>query len=58
MVAAGTMAELMRHPESVTARCLREPMRHPREPRRAVQKRGREPTPMLRLEGISLQILL
>ncbi len=29
IVAAGTLAELAEHPESVTGRCLREPRRHP-----------------------------
>ena len=29
VVASGKIAELMRHPESQTGRCLREPMRHP-----------------------------
>jgi excinuclease ABC subunit A len=57
VVAAGTMEEIMRVPESVTGRCLREPMRHPLEPRRPVVKRGARATPMLGMEGISLHNL-
>ena len=33
VVAQGSLAELMRHPESLTARYLREPLRHPLRPR-------------------------
>ncbi|HWL63067.1 MAG TPA: excinuclease ABC subunit UvrA [Steroidobacteraceae bacterium] len=57
VVVAGTMAEILAHPDSITGRCLREPMRHPVEPRRPVVKRGASATPMLRLEGISLHNL-
>src|SRR5690606_24272671 len=57
VVAAGTMEELLQHPDSITARCLREPMRHPVAPRRHVVKRGREATPALCLEGIRLHNL-
>src|SRR5690606_39002120 len=57
VVAAGTMEELLRHPDSITARCLRAPMRHPATPHRPVVRRGREPTPVLRLEGINLHNL-
>ncbi len=39
VVAMGTLEELMRHPESLTARYLREPLRHPLLPRPAT---GRE----------------
>ncbi|MGE3310925.1 MAG: excinuclease ABC subunit UvrA [Limisphaerales bacterium] len=39
VVAEGTLAELMRHPDSVTGRCLREPSRFPtRGERRPVRK--------------------
>src|SRR5690606_38305881 len=57
VVAAGTMEELLRHPDSITARCLRAPMRHPATPHRPVVRRGREPTPVLRLEGVNLHNL-
>ncbi len=41
VVAEGTLAELMRHPDSVTGRCLREPRRFPaRGERRPVGKPG------------------
>ncbi len=57
VVAAGTLPELLRHPGSLTARCLREPMRHPAQPRRPVIRRGKDTTPVLRLEGINLHNL-
>ncbi|MET0280568.1 MAG: excinuclease ABC subunit UvrA [Steroidobacteraceae bacterium] len=57
VVAAGTMAQIMATPGSVTGRCLREPMQHPLQPRRPVVKRGAQATPLLRLEGISLHNL-
>jgi excinuclease ABC subunit A len=57
VVAAGTMEEIMRVPESVTGRCLREPMHHASEPHRPVVKRGAKATPMLGIEGISLHNL-
>ncbi|MEJ0099658.1 MAG: excinuclease ABC subunit UvrA [Pseudomonadota bacterium] len=57
VVAAGTMEEIMRVPESVTGRCLREPMRHAAEPRRPVVKRGANATPMVEVDGISLHNL-
>jgi excinuclease ABC subunit A len=57
VVASGTMAELLRHPDSITARCLRAPMRHPAQPRRPVIRRGRDATPALRLEGVALHNL-
>ena len=40
VVAAGTAAELMRVPASVTGRYLAAPLRHPRKPRRAVDPAG------------------
>ena len=57
VVAAGTMEEIMRVPESVTGRCLREPMRHATEPRRPVVKRGAKATPVLALEDVTLHNL-
>ncbi|MEO6079454.1 MAG: excinuclease ABC subunit UvrA [Steroidobacteraceae bacterium] len=57
VVATGTMADLLRSPDSVTGRCLREPMQHPAAPRRPVIRRGSNATPALRVEGISLHNL-
>ncbi|MEO8315175.1 MAG: excinuclease ABC subunit A, partial [Pseudomonadota bacterium] len=57
VVAEGTMAQLLRSPDSVTGRCLRHPMQHPDEPRRPVIRRGANATPLLRMEGISLHNL-
>jgi excinuclease ABC subunit A len=57
VVVAGTMADVLRHPDSVTGRCRREPKRHPQTPRRPVVKRGRDATPMLRLSDICLHNL-
>ncbi len=57
VVAEGTMAQILRSPDSVTGRCLREPMQHPDQPRRSVVRRGASATPVLRVEGISLHNL-
>jgi excinuclease ABC subunit A len=57
VVAEGTMAEIMRVPESVTGRCLREPMRHDLAPRRPVIRRGARATPVVRALGITLHNL-
>ncbi len=57
VVAAGTMAQILRSPDSVTARCLREPMQHPATPRRPVIRRGANATPMLTLAGVTLHNL-
>jgi excinuclease ABC subunit A len=57
VVVSGTMADVLRHPASITGRCLREPMRHPATPRRPVIRRGRAATPQLRLQDISLHNL-
>jgi excinuclease ABC subunit A len=51
------MEEIMRSPDSITGRCLREPMRHAAKPLRPVVKRGANATPMLRMEGITLHNL-
>ncbi len=53
LVAEGTAAQLMRNPESVTGRFLREPLRHPAKPRRAVDAE----TPALQIEGATLHNL-
>jgi excinuclease ABC subunit A len=50
VVAAGTVADLMDNPRSVTGQFLRKPLQHPRHPQRAVTTR----TPGLRLEGVTL----
>ena len=57
VVAEGTMAEIMRNPDSVTGRFLREPMHHDLIPRRKIVKRGAHATPTLRAEGITLHNL-
>ncbi|MFN9014199.1 MAG: excinuclease ABC subunit A, partial [Pseudomonadota bacterium] len=53
LVAQGTAADLSRVPESVTGRLLAHPMRHPLQPRRAVDPDG----PALELRGARLHNL-
>jgi excinuclease ABC subunit A len=53
LVAAGSARELERTPASVTGRYLAEPLRHPAQPRRAIDAR----TPQLELLGIRLHNL-
>ncbi len=53
VVAQGTLAELMRHPDSLTARYLREPLRHPLVPRPATHA----DTPALDIRGAQLHNL-
>ncbi|MFO1327435.1 MAG: excinuclease ABC subunit UvrA [Rubrivivax sp.] len=53
LVAEGTVAELMGHPQSLTGRLLAQPLRHPLQPRRAVDLLG----PALYLKGASLHNL-
>jgi excinuclease ABC subunit A len=53
VVGAGRVGELIANPESLTGRYLREPLRHPREPRRAVDAR----TPSLTIHGAKLHNL-
>jgi excinuclease ABC subunit A len=53
VIAAGTAAELLRNPRSVTGQLLAAPLRHARLPRRAVTAG----TPALQLAGISLHNL-
>jgi excinuclease ABC subunit A len=50
LVAAGTVADLMRNPRSVTGRFLREPLLHPARPHRAVDG----DTPSLTLAKVTL----
>jgi excinuclease ABC subunit A len=57
IVGQGTLADLMATPGSITGRCLRSPMQHTLKPRRSVVIRGKEPTPMLQLRGITLHNL-
>ena len=53
VVAMGNLQELMRHPDSLTARYLREPLRHPLLPRPATSARS----PALDLRGARLHNL-
>jgi excinuclease ABC subunit A len=53
LVAQGRVEDLAREPASLTGRCLAQPLRHPVQPRRAVDA----DTPRLRLEGASLHNL-
>ena len=57
VVAAGTIKDLLRSKDSITGRCLREPMQHPAEPRRPVIRRGARATALLRVQGINLHNL-
>ncbi|HSJ97224.1 MAG TPA: excinuclease ABC subunit A, partial [Myxococcota bacterium] len=53
IVAQGTAAELEAHPESLTGRFLRQPLRHPVQPRRPVPKSA----PALEVRGANLHNL-
>ena len=53
VVATGTAAELMGQPESLTGRCLAQPILHPRAPRRPVARTAAA----IRIEGASLHNL-
>ena len=57
IVAAGTLEELMAHEESVTGRCLREPLQHPLRPRRRVVMRGANASPVLTVRRAALHNL-
>jgi excinuclease ABC subunit A len=57
VVASGTVKDLLRNPDSVTGRCLREPLQHATVPKRPVVTRGAAATPMLRIEGARLHNL-
>jgi excinuclease ABC subunit A len=50
VVGEGTVADLIANPRSTTGRFLREPLRHPAQPRREVNSR----TPSLQLEHVRL----
>ena len=50
LVGAGTVADLIANPRSTTGRYLREPLRHPAQPRRPTSARS----PALRLERVEL----
>jgi excinuclease ABC subunit A len=53
VIAQGHADDLMEHPQSITGRFLKEPLRHPLQPRRAVTQK----TPCLQLFGASLHNL-
>ncbi len=53
IVGAGRVGDLIANPESLTGRYLREPLRHPREPRRPVDAR----TPSLTIHAAKLHNL-
>jgi excinuclease ABC subunit A len=53
VIATGHADDLMRQPDSITGRFLREPLRHPLHPRRAVAKDG----PAIRVEKAKLHNL-
>ncbi|TAN55986.1 MAG: excinuclease ABC subunit A, partial [Betaproteobacteria bacterium] len=53
VVAAGSVEDLQRAPDSITGRFLAQPLRHPLQPRREVNRS----TPSLRLNGASLHNL-
>jgi excinuclease ABC subunit A len=57
VVGSGTVRDLMANPASITGRYLREPLRHPRVPRRPVVLRGRDATPVLEVKGATLHNL-
>jgi excinuclease ABC subunit A len=57
VVGSGTVRDLMANPASLTGRYLREPLRHPRVPRRPVRLRGRDATPVLGVMGATLHNL-
>jgi excinuclease ABC subunit A len=53
VVAEGTADELSRHPDSITGRFLREPLKHPVQPRRPVNRK----TPSIEIAGAELHNL-
>ncbi len=53
VVAQGTLQDLMDSPASVTGKYLREPLRHPIQPRRPITK----DTPLIRVRGAALHNL-
>jgi excinuclease ABC subunit A len=57
IVGEGTVHDLMANPDSVTGRFLREPLRHPVKPRRAVTRNGSDDEPRLQIRGARLHNL-
>lgn len=58
VVASGTLAELVKHPESVTGQCLRAEKKFPaRGERRSVSRKGKSPTPQLILRNATVNNL-
>jgi excinuclease ABC subunit A len=53
VIAQGTAADLRHHPDSITGRFLAQPLQHPLQPRRPVERRA----PQLMLRGASLHNL-
>jgi excinuclease ABC subunit A len=53
IVAAGTLDELMRHPDSITGQCIAHPLKHPLMPRRRWNKNDAA----LELRGVSMHNL-
>ena len=53
VVACGDLEHVMNHPSSVTGRYLRQPLRHPMQPRRAVER----DTPRVKVRGARLHNL-
>ncbi len=53
VVAEGTADELSRHPDSITGKFLREPLKHPVQPRRPVNRK----TPSMEVVGANLHNL-
>ncbi len=57
VVAAGSVARLMKEPRSLTGRFLARPLRHPLFARRAVKLRGRGADPSIEVQGARLHNL-
>jgi excinuclease ABC subunit A len=57
VVAAGSVARLMKEPRSLTGRFLARPLHHPLFARRAVKLRGRGASPCIEIRGASLHNL-
>lgn len=54
IVGEGTVDDLIANPNSVTGRCLREPLQHPAKPRRPVKRSGTQATAQLTLHKAKL----
>jgi excinuclease ABC subunit A len=57
VVAAGTVSQLMKQPDSVTGRFMARPLRHPLLPRRPVTLRGRGADACVEIQGARLHNL-